>query len=115
MVGWIVAQARRLASAAWAPWLLVVLTGAAAAAPGLIWGPGGTMSSIYNYTWTTEFAAAFRAGELYPRWLHGAFEGLGSPSFYFYPPMAFWLAGAFATVLPTLQAIAAAGRDVLGE
>jgi len=42
-------------------------------------------------TWAAQFADQFRAGILYPRWLPDSFETLGSPTFYFYPPVAFWV------------------------
>jgi len=37
-------------------------------------------------------------GTLYPRWFPDSFEGLGSTTFYFYPPLAFWLKGALAAL-----------------
>jgi hypothetical protein len=42
-----------------------------------------------------------------------AFEGLGSPTFYFYPPLVFWLAGAFGAALPTLSAVNLTGFTLL--
>lgn len=62
--------------------------------PALIWGHGATNSYRYNFTWTAAFAEAFSRGEIYPRWLPNSFEGLGSPTFYFYPPLTFMLSGA---------------------
>jgi len=45
-------------------------------------------------------------GHLYPRWLPDSFEGLGSPTFYFYPPAAYWVSGSFKALgLSTLTAI----------
>lgn len=34
-----------------------------------------------------------RHGIVYPRWLADSFNGLGAPTFYFYPPLAFWFDG----------------------
>ncbi|MXO84575.1 integral membrane-like protein [Altererythrobacter aurantiacus] len=54
------------------------------------------------------------AGNLYPRWLPYSFEELGSPAFFFYPPISFWIAGAFdALGLSTLAAINATALLVL--
>lgn len=78
--------------------------------PSLIFGPGATHSHLYNYVWTSQFGAAMQAGDLYPRWLPDSFEGLGSPTFYFYPPIAYWVSGALDAIgLPTYQAVHIAG------
>ncbi|HTR84320.1 MAG TPA: hypothetical protein VMI56_07555 [Reyranella sp.] len=58
--------------------------------PSLIWGTLPTNSSLHNLTWAAQFSDQVRAGILYPRWLPDSFNGLGAPSFYFYPPLAFW-------------------------
>lgn len=90
--------------------LLLIPLAAAIMAPTLLYGPGWTHSAIYNFIWVKQFGAAISAGQLYPRWLPDSFEGLGSPTFFFYPPMAFWLSGGLnAAGLTTLQAINAAG------
>ncbi len=61
-------------------------------APTLIRGVGPSDSVVYNTVWVEEFIAALRRGDLPPRWLPGAFQGLGAPSFYYYPPLAFYVA-----------------------
>ena len=74
--------------------------------PTFLLGPGDSHSVTYNYVWTRQFGTEMAKGNLYPRWLPDSFEGLGSPAFYFYPPIAFWIAGAFdAGGLSTLAAI----------
>lgn len=60
----------------------------------MLWGPGATDSGAYNLLWTAQFGEAFHRGDLYPRWTSDSFEGLGSPTFYFYPPLFYWLSGA---------------------
>lgn len=60
-------------------------------APSLILGTQLSHSSSLNLNWALQFAAQFRAGILYPRWMPDSFGGLGSPAFYFYPPLPFWL------------------------
>lgn len=59
-------------------------------APSLLTGVITTHSSAHNLTWAEQFADQFRSGVIYPRWMPDSFDGLGSPAFYFYPPLAFW-------------------------
>jgi hypothetical protein len=85
---------------------LLALVAALLLVPTFLLGPGDSHSVTYNYVWTSQFGMEMAQGNLYPRWLPGSFEGLGSPTFYFYPPIAFWIAGAFdALGLSTLAAI----------
>ncbi len=56
--------------------------------PTLVLGTLISHSSPQNLTWASQFAEQFRAGILYPRWMPESFDGLGSPAFYFYPPLA---------------------------
>lgn len=64
--------------------------------PALFLSDGASHSSVYNYIWTTQFAEAFASGEFYPRWFPQSFEGLGGPTFYFYPPLTYWVSGSIA-------------------
>lgn len=74
--------------------------------PSFLWSSGYSDSVKYNYVWVAQFAAEMARGHLYPRWLPDSFDGLGSPTFYFYPPLAYWVAGGFGAFgLPTLTAI----------
>lgn len=74
--------------------------------PTFLLGPADSHSVSYNYIWTSQFGTEMAKGNLYPRWLPGSFEGLGSPTFYFYPPITYWVAGAFdASGLSTFAAI----------
>lgn len=45
-----------------------------------------------NFGWSQQFTALVRQGALWPRWLPQSHDGLGAPVFYFYGPVAFWLA-----------------------
>lgn len=82
--------------------------------PTFLLGPGDSHSVSYNYIWTSQFGTEMAKGNLYPRWLPDSFEGLGSPAFYFYPPAAYWVAGAFdASGLSTFAAINMAGYVAL--
>jgi hypothetical protein len=39
----------------------------------------------------TNFSDQLWSGELYPRWMHKMNAGLGSPTFYYYPPFAYYI------------------------
>ena len=77
-------------------------------APALIHGAPTTDSGTYNHVWTTQIASEMARGVIYPRWLPHSFEGLGAPTFYFYPPLAYLLSGALAQFLEPGRAISAA-------
>jgi hypothetical protein len=59
--------------------------------PSLVWGTLPSHSSMHNLTWAAQFSEQVSSGIPYPRWLPDSFDGLGAPSFYFYPPLAFWV------------------------
>lgn len=62
-----------------------------------------------DWVWLDQFTAELRKGVLYPRWLPLSHGGLGSPVFYYYPPLGFYVAAVFAlTGLPTYASIIAA-------
>ncbi len=63
--------------------------------PGLNGPPLLHDSHPLNLVWADQFTAQLRQGVLYPRWLPHSHDGLGSPTFYFYPPLSFHLAGLF--------------------
>ncbi|HEY0651142.1 hypothetical protein [Phenylobacterium sp.] len=75
------------------PWLVLLGVAVSLVAPILAFGPPQTDSAWYNHLWTLEIAEELARGDPYPRWLSGSFEGLGSPTFYFYPPLAFLVSG----------------------
>jgi hypothetical protein len=62
-------------------------------------GTGWSHSYFFNSAWLLEFSDALKRGEFPPRWLHGGFNGLGSPSFYYYPPLAFYVTSALRVLL----------------
>ncbi len=49
---------------------------------------------IYR-VWTESFHGQLFGGVPYPRWMPDLNRGLGSPTFYFYPPVAFFLSALF--------------------
>jgi len=82
--------------------LILIGTAVLLLLPTLIIGTHFTHSSAQNLTWAAQFAEQFRAGVLYPRWMPDSFEGLGGPTFYFYPPLAFWIDAATSVVTANL-------------
>lgn len=67
-------------------------------APSLVLGTMWSHSSPQNCTWAAQFADQFRAGIVYPRALPDSFDHLGGPTFYFYPPLAFWVDALLSAV-----------------
>jgi hypothetical protein len=80
------------------PPLLLGLAAIVLLAPSLLLGTLASHSSPQNLAWATQFAEQFRAGVLYPRWMPDSFDGLGSPAFYFYPPLPFWIDATVSVV-----------------
>lgn len=73
------------------PHLALALAALGLMLPSLVWGTLPSHSSMHNLTWAAQFSDQVLAGRLYPRWLPESFGGLGAPTFYFYPPLAFWV------------------------
>lgn len=61
------------------------------ALPALHYGPFDAMDLPFHLKWSKQFADQFWNGELYPRWLQNMNDGLGSPTFFFYAPVPFYL------------------------
>ncbi|QDC38049.1 YfhO family protein [Sphingobium fuliginis] len=96
------------------PAFILTLVGIGALLPSFLWGPGATHSHLYNHMWTAHFGEQMAAGHLYERWLPNSFEGLGAPTFYFYPPLAYWVSGGLRALGLTIpQAINGAGLLLL--
>ena len=59
-------------------------------------GPTMLYDSFFiSWVWSDQFTAELARGNLYPRWLPLSNAGLGAPVFYYYPPIAFYLAAIF--------------------
>lgn len=73
------------------------LIGAAAALlllPSLLHGPPTGHDYPHHRAWIEAFTAQLSLAEPYPRWLGGLWFGAGGADFFFYAPLAYWLAGA---------------------
>lgn len=61
----------------------------------------------WHVTWLQHFSSQLAEGIWYPRWIAGTNFGYGSPTFVFYPPLAYYLgSGLKALGLDTQQTIA---------
>jgi uncharacterized membrane protein len=59
-----------------------------------------------NWVWLDQFAAQLENGTIYPRWMPLSHSSLGSPVFYYYPPLAFYVSATFSIAgLSTYDAI----------
>ena len=57
-------------------------------------GLNGNADIKWHLTWIQHFSKQLSEGILYPRWLAGTNYGYGSPTFVFYPPLAYYF-GSF--------------------
>ena len=75
------------------PIIVLVLAGMILTAPVLIYGiPFFSDDAVTHHAvWYVEFSQQLWAGDLYPRWLMGMNNGLGSPVFFYYPPVPFFV------------------------
>jgi len=61
-----------------------------------VFGPVRVNDSYWiDWVWLDQFARELGRGVLYPRWLPISHGGLGSPVFYYYPPLAFYAGSVF--------------------
>lgn len=83
------------------PWnlVLVATVGTLLTAPAMYLGwPDLGHDSVDHARWVEQFSAQLRSGEWYPRWLTASNGGLGGPVFFYYPPMAEYLAAPFLSL-----------------
>jgi hypothetical protein len=50
----------------------------------------------YHLVWSVNFSEQLFQGELYPRWIQEMNGGLGSPDFFFYPPLPYFFTSLFS-------------------
>jgi len=53
----------------------------------------------YHTVYMEGVSAQVAAGEAYPRWLAGLWDGAGGPDLYFYAPLSYWLGGLIRLTL----------------
>ena len=92
-------------------WRIAVIVGVALllVIPAIVRPPMTHDSFWIDWVWADQFTSELAKGNLYPRWLPQSHGGLGSPVFYYYPPLGFFVAGAFGMAgLSTYASITAA-------
>lgn len=94
---------------------LVVAVAILACLPLLKHGAVDGHSIEYNLVWLKNFSAQLSVGDWYPRWLMGMNRGAGSPVFYYYAPLPFYIASFGVFLLPdaSLNLQLAAGECLL--
>ncbi len=85
--------------------LIVVVAATLLMAPAFWVGHINGHSSFLNVLWSEGFARQVLAGEFYPRWLPEMSRGAGSPAFYFYAPLPFYLAAPFHLIAGPRMAV----------
>jgi hypothetical protein len=83
------------------PWIapcLIVIVGSVGTVPLALFGflRGDKM----HLFWAKHFSDQLWAGNLYPQWLLDMNSGLGSPTFYFYGPISYYITSFFFFALP---------------
>lgn len=76
------------------PLFVIPLAGLLFMIPAIIGGIGGADWS-YHVLRAHHFSTVFWDGTLFPRWLPDLNTGCGEPTFYFYPPLAFYIRTLF--------------------
>ena len=75
---------------------IIVIVGLILTLPALFYGIFDAPDLIpYHLKWSKHFAEQFWQGDLYPRWLMDMNAGLGSPTFFFYPPIPYYFNSLF--------------------
>ncbi|MBV8092916.1 MAG: hypothetical protein JO110_06735 [Acetobacteraceae bacterium] len=75
---------------------ILLLATVIAYAPVLVYGyPANGWDSRYHAVTARLFSDQLWSGDLYPRWLMAMNSGLGSPHFFYYSPLGYYIASAF--------------------
>ena len=69
----------------------IFLIGVAVSLPANFYGLFKGYDFKIHLVWSRLFFEEFSNGTLYPRWLSDAYGGYGSPVFYFYPPLPYFI------------------------
>ena len=99
------ARARSLLLAA----LAIVLAAAVLCLPMFLYGAPNGHSIEYNLVWLREFSEQLLEGDVYPRWLVDMNRGAGSPVFFFYGSLPFYICSAGGLLCPSCKAVVQLG------
>jgi hypothetical protein len=96
------ASANKMVQSKLFPILIIVAAGLVFTIPAIIYGiPFLSDDGVSHHAlWYSHFSTQLWAGDPYPRWLMGMNEGLGSPIFYYYPPVPFFLTSLLKPFFP---------------
>lgn len=83
------------------PVLVIFLVAMSACGPMIFFGASEGHSIVNNTLWLQHFSEELRQGEIYPRWLMNINHGEGSPAFYYYAPLPFYIISIPALISPT--------------
>lgn len=80
------------------PLIVIVLLGLLLTSPLLLTTCLGGHDIYHHLIFSHHFSSQFLQGELYPRWLIDMNGGFGSPTFFFYPPVPYYLTALFSWI-----------------
>jgi uncharacterized membrane protein len=80
--------------------LLIVVAGLIFTIPAILYGFPHGHDAVVQLNRYKHFADQLWSGELYPRWLLDMNAGLGSPTFFFYGPVPFFVSSIFHPFVP---------------
>jgi hypothetical protein len=71
---------------------MIIIFGGIISLPSIVYGfPDGGHDSLFHLTWFKQFSEQLWSGESYPRWLINENSGLGSPVFFYYGPVPYYI------------------------
>ena len=82
---------------------IIIFASMLACAPMFWYGASNGFDSSTALVWERYFSQQLLGGDLYPRWLMGANRGAGSPAFYFYAPLPYYIISVPTALLPSVQ------------
>lgn len=75
--------------------LLLAVVAACLWLPAFVTVPHTIGDAVYHLVWEKAFAEQLWGGDLYPRYLFAMNQGEGAPTFYVYPPLAYYITAIF--------------------
>ncbi len=78
---------------------VISLCAALVMSPVIVFGMVVADDTDLHLLWSHYFSEQLFSGDFYPRWLMGMNKGFGSPTFYFYPPLPFYVNSLLSLVI----------------
>jgi 6-pyruvoyl-tetrahydropterin synthase related domain len=79
--------------------LMVAVAATLISLPILVYGAPYGHDMYIHLSWLRNFSAQLHTGDWYPRWLMDLNGGAGSPTFFYYAPLPFFVSGIFGPLL----------------